>query len=260
MRATLALIRSVQPLRKIRRFTILLAGLCFFLASCASRPLPRKFQDAGQSTSFSQNKQAVSLSEDQERLRAAAEKLLGQPPESVVVVNGRNFTLDCIGTVQAVFFSLHMDVARDFPRYSGNGVKRLYETLKQQNLLHKDSYPRTGDVIFWDNTYDANDDGDLTNDPLTHAGVVLTVEEDGTIHYVHSHVLRGVIIEVMNLLRPGDYYDEAGKNINSALAMGSGISRPKNPTHWLSGDLWKSFGGVLGKKDYFFVDPRITKK
>jgi hypothetical protein len=246
-------------LRKIGWFTIVSAGICLLSVSCASRPVPQKFLSPRQDIPV-RGGHRVSLSDDEKNLRAAAENILGKAPESAVVVNGKTFTLDCIGAVQAVFFGVRLDVAKDFPRYSGNGVKRLYQTLKDRNLLHQNTYPRTGDVIFWDNTYDANGDGNLTNDPLTHAGVVLEVEEDGTIHYLHSHYRRGVIIEVMNLLRPADYYDTAGKKINSALAMGSGITRPKNPDRWLSGDLWKSFGTILDTKDYFFVDLRIAGK
>ena len=237
--------RSIH-VNNIRMSVLLVAGIVFLFSSCASRPVPRKFQA----------EHAVpGLSEDEAAITEAAENLLGRKPDSTVVINGKTFTLDCIGTVRAVFYSQGLDLARDFPAYSGNGVKRLYETLKAQNLLHKNT-PRPGDLIFWNNTYDANDDGNLTNDPLTHAAVVLKVEDDGTIHYVHSHVRRGIITEVMNLRRPREYRDEAGKVINNALALGSGISRADNPPHWLSGDLWNSFGRVLTKKDYFAPDSR----
>ena len=120
-------------------------------------------------------------------------------------------------------------------------------------MLHRDLYPRPGDIIFWDNTWDANGDGILDNDPRTHAGVVLSVDADGTIHYVHEHIVKGVTIESMNLLHPRDYYDQQGRIINNALAMNSGISRRKNPPHWTSGDLWDSFGDILRVHDHFAV-------
>jgi hypothetical protein len=183
----------------------------------------------------------------------SADALLGQAPDSRVRVKGRTFVLDCIGTVSAIFYAVDIDVQADFPRYHGNGVSRLFQSLKARNVLHKDVYPRPGDIIFWDNTYDANGDGDLTDDPRTHAGVVVAVDPDGTIHYVHEHVIKGVVIEAMNLRHPRDYYDSHGKVINNALAMNSGISRKTNPEHWVAGDLWDSFGDILRVRDHFSV-------
>lgn len=193
------------------------------------------------------------LSPEEKALLSSAESLLGRPPGSKVEINGRIFTLDCIGTVCAVYYPLKIDLTKDFSRYPGNGVKRLYASLDERGVLHTDVYPRAGDVVFWDNTWDANDDGDKNNDPLTHAGVVVRVEDDGTIHYLHSHIKRGIIVEVMNLRKPGQYYDENGKVINNALALGSGISRQVNPEHWLSGDLCNSFGDVLAAGNYYIV-------
>jgi hypothetical protein len=190
------------------------------------------------------------LSEEEKSVIASAQTLIGRAPESKVVVNGRSFTLDCIGTVAAIYFKLGIDITKDFPRYSGNGVNRFYESLKARNALHRDEIPRPGDAIVWDNTWDANNDGKLDNDPHTHAAVVVAVEEDGTIHYVHEHVSRGVIVEVMNLKRPGDYQDEKGKLINSPLALVTGTGRGR-PEHWLSGDLLNGFGDVLREKAYY---------
>jgi hypothetical protein len=193
------------------------------------------------------------ITADERAVLASANTLMGKAPDSRVKVNGRTFTLDCIGTVSAIFYGMKVDVQADFSRYSGNGVSRLYESLRALNVLHKDSYPRPGDVIFWDNTWDANGDGKLTDDPRTHAGIVLAVDADGTIHYVHEHVVKGVIVEAMNLLHPEAYYGPDGKIFNNALALNSGISRKDNPVHWVSGDLWNSFGDVLRVKTHFSV-------
>ena len=37
------------------------------------------------------------------------------------------------------------------------------------------------------------------------------MDSDGTIHYVHEHIVKGVTIEAMNLLHPRDYYDPQGR-------------------------------------------------
>jgi hypothetical protein len=196
------------------------------------------------------------LSADEKAVLASANTLLGQPPDARVNVNGRAFTLDCIGTVSAIYYGVNVDLQRDFSRYDGNGVNRLYQSLKALKGLHRDQYPRPGDVIFWDNTWDANGDGNHANDPRTHAGVVIAVDDDGTIHYEHEHIRKGVIVETMNLLHPDDYYDSRGRIINNALAMNSGISRKDNPAHWTSGSLFNAFGDVLRNKRYYLsMDP-----
>jgi hypothetical protein len=191
--------------------------------------------------------------QEEKEVIASAKTLIGQPPESQVKVKDRTFVLDCIGTVSAIFYGMNIDVQRDFARYSGNGVSRLYQSLKVLKVLHRDVYPRPGDVIFWDNTWDANGDGILTDDPRTHAGIVLAVDPDGTIHYVHEHVIKGVTVEVMNLRHPRDYYNPQGRVINNALAMNSGISRRNNPEHWVAGDLFDSFGDILRARRHFSV-------
>jgi hypothetical protein len=188
-------------------------------------------------------------SDDELQVIDSAKTLIGKPPNALVLVNGKKFVLDCIGTVSAIFYRMAIDVTKDFGKYSGNGVNRLYMTLQDKGVLHSDKYPRTGDVVIWDNTWDANDDGDRTNDPRTHAGVVLAVDDDGTIHYVHENMYKGVIIEMMNLLQPTVFKDDTGKTLNSGLAIATNTGGPR-PEHWLSGDVFDKFGDVLRVKDY----------
>jgi cell wall-associated NlpC family hydrolase len=190
---------------------------------------------------------------DELAVMASAKTLIGKPPNAKVTVNGKGFTLDCIGTVSAIFYGMSIDVTKDFTIYTGDGVNRLYMTLKERNAVHTDKYPRPGDVIIWDNTWDVKGNGDRIHGPRTHAGVVLAVDDDGTIHYVHENLYKGIMIETMNLLRPTVARDEQGKVINSGMAIASKPGGPL-PAHTLSGDVFDCFGDVLGSKDYFFVD------
>ena len=178
----------------------------------------------------------------------SAKTLIGEPPNARVLVKGKQFTLDCIGTVSAIFYRMDIDVTKDFDKYSGNGVNRLYLTLKDLGVLHRDKYPRTGDVIVWDDTWDANGDGDRSDDPRTHAGIVLAVDDDGTIHYVHENLYKGVMIETMNLLQPTVATDASGKRLNSGMAIATVSGGPK-PQHWLAGDVFDAFGDVLRIKE-----------
>ena len=236
-------------------FILFLPSGIWNFSSCSSVPkaLPQAKPPAAQTSSYRTSEAlARPLSQEEKNVIASAKTLVGLPPEAKVTVNGKNFTLDCIGTVAAIYYRLGIDITKDFGKYPGNGVSRLYASLKERKALHNDTLPRPGDVIIWDNTWDANNDGNLTNDPKTHAAIVVAVEEDGTIHYAHEHIRRGVIVEVMNMKRPRDYQDEKGKIINSPLALVSGTSRGR-PEHWLSGDLLNAFGDVLREKSYYRV-------
>ena len=178
-----------------------------------------------------------------------ADALIGKKPYEIVTVNNKKFQLDCIGTVSAIFYSAKINIRKYFPKYKGNGVSRFYYTLRDIKTLYKENIPEVGDVIFWDNTWDRNGDEIIGNDPLTHTALVIKVDDDGTIHYIHLNYVYGVIIEQMNLFHPTVYKNEDGKEINSPMYINSSLKL--HPEHWLSGDLFKHFGGVLKVKEHF---------
>jgi len=223
------------------------------LASCATSKVPvngTEEEEAGQKELPSHKTESVparaintQVSPDQDALLVSAYSLLGKKPSQVVRVNNKKFTLDCSGTVSAIFYGMGIDLKKEL---GSAGVEGMYKGLERKGLLHENLYPQTGDIIFWDNTWDKNDDKNYNNDPLTHTGVVVNVDEDGTIHYLHEHFDNGVIVEYMNLYRPETHKDETGKIINSAMFSGSHSGN--HPDHWLSGDLWNMFGGVLNTK------------
>jgi hypothetical protein len=74
--------------------------------------------------------------------------------------------------------------------------------------------------------------------------VVLAVDEDGTIHYVHENMYTGVVIEMMNLLKPSAAWDGNGKALNSGLAIATTPGGPR-PERSLSGEVFDTFGDVL---------------
>jgi hypothetical protein len=158
-----------------------------------------------------------------------------------LVIRGRRFNLDCTGTVLAIYYYAGIDLSRDFDKYSGNGVSRLYRSLDSERLVYRTLLPVPGDIIFWDNTYDRNGDG-RWNDPLTHVGMVMETREDGTIAYVHLNYHNGIIIEHMNLRDPQAYQKLVRGEIrvvNSPIRLQE-RGRP-HPDKWLSGQLYRSF-------------------
>jgi len=182
---------------------------------------------------------------------ATARSLLGQKPEARVTVKGKAFVLDCIGTVSAAWWGAGIDIQKDFSQYSGNGVTRLYKSLAAGKVLHQQKKPQPGDIVFWDNTWDANGDGIFGNDGHTHAGIVMQVDNDGTVHYLHESASRGIVISYMNPLHPKTIRDSKGKTLNSPMYLGAREGKSSNPSRWLSGDLWEAFGDGFGIVEFF---------
>lgn len=175
----------------------------------------------------------------------SARQLLGKGYESRATVRGKKFTLDCVGTVSAAWWGAGFDITRDFGKFSGNGVSRLVASLDAWGARSMDIEPRPGDFITWDNTWDRNEDGVLYNDGATHAGIVMSIDDDGTITYLHASVSRGVVLAFMNLRHPGVYFSPEKKVWNSPMMLGAGLNKANNPPRWLSGDLWSGFGSAL---------------
>ncbi len=174
-----------------------------------------------------------------DRLLEGAGYVMGK---SRLVVRGKSFPYDCTGTVRAIYWYAGIDLARRFQRYGGNGVKRLYRTLEDLQLLYHTTRPVPGDLIFWDNTYDRNGDGQW-NDPLTHVGMVVRVSRDGLIEFVHLNYNRGILIEYLNLLDPDTHQvKERGvaRLVNSPLRLQK-AGRP-HPDRWLASHLYRRFG------------------
>jgi len=135
-----------------------------------------------------------------------------------LVVNGKTYPNDCTGLVRAAYAFADIDLAYRFGSYAGNGVRRLHETLLDEGLLYATRYPAPGDLIFWDNTYDANGNG-KADDEFTHVGLIIATEPDGAALYLHYHYRLGPVIERMNLVTPDDERLIDGKPANAVLRM-----------------------------------------
>lgn len=172
------------------------------------------------------------------KLLSGAEAVLGTKPMNI---NGKKFNMDCIGTVLAIYYYAGIDLTRDFHKYSGNGVSILYKILQEQNLTYDTKHPRPGDIIFFDNTWDANGDGKW-NDPLTHVGMVVKAEENGNLEYIHYNYSKGNVYAKMSLTNPDTYsqiIDGCTVIINDAMRMK--VAGKPRPSKWLSSHLYKIF-------------------
>jgi len=149
--------------------------------------------------------------------------------------------MDCTGTVLAAYWYAGIDLARDFGKYTGNGVERIYRTMENNGLLYKVTDPVPGDIIFWDNTYDRNEDGKY-NDFFTHTGLVVSVTPSGDIGYVHYNYAKGIVVEYMNLHQPAVSSRGTGPSaavVNSFMRMKKDVW---DDSHTTSGQLFRIFG------------------
>jgi hypothetical protein len=210
-------------------------ALAFAATTCATAPKPRGERDVPT------ERPAPTGATDAIRaeLGAGARSLLGA---TELVVKGRRFTWDCTGTVLAIYWYAGIDLASDFGHYAGGGVSRLYRTLKDASLLYTTREPILGDLVFWDDTYDADGDG-AWDDPLTHVGMVMETAGDGTISYVHLNYRKGIVIEQMNLREP-DLHQRVKNGrltiVNSPLRMAE--AGKLHPDRWLAGQLYRVLG------------------
>lgn len=162
--------------------------------------------------------------------------------ERAVRVGGRTFRYDCSGFATGVYSVADVNLMSLGAEHPGaNGVTLIRHYSDRFGELHERFVPSPGDLAYFDDTWDRNGNGRL-DDPLTHVGVVESVDPDGTIHIIHL-VGRGIVRDPMNLMRPHDRYDERGKPLNAWLrAKGR---RDTSDTPRLMGELFAGFGTVL---------------
>ena len=147
------------------------------------------------------NTSSPSISQKQKQLVEAANWAKGR---RYITIDGHRFKMDCSGVIRAIYFKAGIDLAQDFNKYKGGGTMRIHETLRSKGLIYRPAVPVPGDILFWDNTYDANHNG-RSDDMLSHIGMVVSSDKkSGNVIYVHHNEKKGIVFEKMNLLHPDD--------------------------------------------------------
>ena len=103
---------------------------------------------------------------------------------------------DCSGLVEAIHALAGHPI--------DGSVRTMWAEAEAEGRVHADARP--GDVVFFDDTFDADHDG-KANDDLTHAAVVVRVEPDGTVVMVHRAKTAGIEEIHMDLSMPDHYQD-----------------------------------------------------
>jgi hypothetical protein len=163
---------------------------------------------------------------------------------SVIELNGQRIAYDCAGVARAIYLAHGIDLYEGRRADSeASGVRTIYAHLSANGLIHRGPRASPGDLVFFDNTWDANSDG-LINDALTHVGVVERIEPDGTVVFI-SRVARSIERHRMNLTEPGVHRTVGGRILNDYL-------RRKHPLDGrdagrLTSDLFAAFGTRLAE-------------
>ena len=231
-----------------RFFFFLLLSSVILFSSCETiqifdYPAKKQAQDKKAAEGISEAapkslpKNTAGLSQKQKQLVEAAYWAKGKTSLSV---NGKKYKMDCSGVVRAIYQKAGIDLAQDFKKYKGGGVQRIHETLRSKGLTYRPTVPVPGDLIFWDNTYDANKNG-RADDVLSHIGMVVTSDKrTGEVVYVHHHEKKGIVFEKMNLLHVND------PAYNAAMRDSKAKKLPGNK--YLASQLYKDAGkGYLMK-------------
>lgn len=159
---------------------------------------------------------------------------------------GRRIAYDCAGVAHAVFLEHGIDLYRaEGPAANVNGVRLIYNHVRQHGLLHRGPDVRPGDLVFFDNTWDFNGDGEA-NDPLTHIGIIEGMEPDGTVIFI-SRVASAIERYRLNLEHPHTHATPDGRVLNDFLRR----KRSTDPANMarLTGELFAFYGNLLSPRN-----------
>lgn len=155
----------------------------------------------------------------------AAARLVGR---SKIVVDGRSYRWDCSGLAIAALADAGIEAS--------GSTADLWAQAEAAGRTHRRKRPAPGELAFFDDTYDRNDNGRL-DDPLSHVAVVERVDPDGTITLIHVGSA-GIVRFVMNLVFPHDELRD-GARVNDLLRAASRRD-PPGAKH-LASELWVGF-------------------
>lgn len=212
---------------------ILVLGLLALLAGCPSpafdmaRPVNAPAADCCRAGSIAERRHAIAKT---------AANLVGA---KTIKFKGRRIKYDCAGVIRAIYLANGIDLFENPRRHRrGNGTMRIYNHIRRHGRIHPGPKAHPGDLVFFNNTWDSNDDGRV-NDPLTHVGVVERIEPDGTVVFI-SRVSRAIERYRLNLSHPGLHKSPDGRLLNDFMRR-KRRSDPDN-THYLTGQLFAAFG------------------
>ena len=212
------------------------------LGSLGQEPAPFVQPDERAVRRRSREPAVVPWEADGQVVAMAAAKFVGA---DCLMVDAERYRWDCSGLVEAAMASVGVSV-------KGSGADLLAQA-RDLGVTHRRRRPWPGDVAFFDNTWDRNDNG-LLDDPLSHVGIVESVDTDGTITVIHLSSSAGVTRLYMNLGQPDVNQDENGKVLNSILRRKQKGDSLR--TRYLAGELCFGFASFWRAADAVADEPQ----
>ncbi len=161
--------------------------------------------------------------------------------KSFPTINGHRYNEDCSGFVAFLFHLAGLNLRELFGIGSG-GTEVIWDGLKKNNFIINHQNLQAGDIVFFDNTYDRNKNGKW-DDELSHIGVVESIDDKGTMTYIH-YASRGVVRAKMNLQHPKTFMED-GERYNDLLR--NSTEKGVNPDY-LAGALYRGAARITVTK------------
>jgi hypothetical protein len=163
--------------------------------------------------------------------------------QSIPSLNGKRFTQDCIGYVRYIYYRAGLDITRAYS-IGERGVDSLYYGLMEYGFVYTNIIANPGDLVFFNNTYDANRNG-LWDDPLTHVGIIESIGEYNTMTYIH-YASGAVKRDMINLQYPTTHAFRRGDGslmvINSHLRRNQGEGLPRRA--YIASTFYQAFARI----------------
>ena len=127
---------------------------------------------------------------------------------------------------------------------AAESIPVLYQQCREVGEIFHSSRPNIGDVVFFHNTFDANEDG-RNNDWYTLTGIVEEVASDGTVSIL-THRGDGVETIYLNRNQSDRGVTARGRVLNSELRAQA--DDDPDYTQYLAGQLFAGFCNILGDR------------
>lgn len=136
-----------------------------------------------------------------------------------------------------------------FSPESRQSIPALFRACKERGKVYHSSRPAIGDIVFFHNTVDSNQDG-RNNDWYTHAAIVESLTENGAVTLL-SYRGAKVSRTHMSLEQPDAAMDRYGAELNTQLRTPADGDAPF--TQYLAGQLFAGTCAALGDQAQFII-------
>lgn len=157
-------------------------------------------------------------------------------------INNQKYRGDCSGFIAFLFHLAGVNFLKLYG-IGHNGVSAIWDGMKKKGFILNTKNLQAGDIIFFDNTYDMNKNHQW-DDPLSHIGVVESIDAQHTITYIH-YGSKGVTRAKMNLRYPEKYIGKINNipyRYNDFLRVNK---KGRSNSKYLSGALYRGAARLI---------------